>query len=179
MRHIKLYIFFYFTATMLLQATYITLDRVASGYPSQWPVTLLRQATGYYGALLPLLFILWSAHRVPFRLSVAPIAWHSAAFLSFSILHTCWNRGTRLILFPVFDLGRYDYGRMPLRFFMEAPVPPHPLMVSGWAHTRFTGTGNTPTIWRSSWRQLNSRLSPGNCSRIFFFQRFWSARFRV
>lgn len=121
MKRIRLYIFLYFTATMLLQVTYLTLERVARGYASHWPVILVEQATGYYGAALLLPFIFWSARRVPFRLSVAPIAWHAAAFLSFSILHTSWNWGTRLILFSVFNLGHYDYGRMPLRFLMEAP----------------------------------------------------------
>jgi signal transduction histidine kinase len=120
-KRIRLYIFLFFTATMLLQVTYLTLDRVARGYSSDWPVILLEQATGYYGAMLLLPFILWSARRVPFRLSIAPIAWHAAAFVSFSILHTSWNWGARLILFSVFNLGHYLYGRMPLRFFMEAP----------------------------------------------------------
>jgi two-component system, LytTR family, sensor kinase len=40
----------------------------------------------------------------------------------FSVLHTSWNWATRSALFPLFDLGRYDYGRMPLRYAMEFPT---------------------------------------------------------
>jgi LytS/YehU family sensor histidine kinase len=42
--------------------------------------------------------------------------------LSFSVIHTSWNWGTRLLLSPWLGLGHYDYGRMPLRFLMELPA---------------------------------------------------------
>jgi two-component system, LytTR family, sensor kinase len=121
MKRIRLYIFIYFTATMLLDVVYRTLDRLVRGGPSDWLVVLLEQATGYYGTMVLLPFILWSARRFPFRLAATSIAWHAAALVVFSVLHTSWNWGTRLVLFSVFNLGHYDYGRMPLRFFMEFP----------------------------------------------------------
>jgi two-component system LytT family sensor kinase len=121
MKRIRLYIFLFFTATMLLDVVYRSLDRLARGHSSNWPVILLEQATGYYGTAVLLPFILWSARRFPFRFSVAPIAWHTVAVIGFSVLHTSWNWGTRLILFSVLGRGHYDYGLMPLRFFMEFP----------------------------------------------------------
>jgi two-component system, LytTR family, sensor kinase len=122
MKRIRLYIFIYFTASMLLDVVYRTLDRLAKGHPSEWPVVLLEQATGYYGTLVLLPFLLWNAHRVPFRLTAPSIAWHAATLSVFSVLHTSWNWGTRIVLFDLFKLGHYDYGRMPLRFFMEFPT---------------------------------------------------------
>jgi len=37
-------------------------------------------------------------------------------------LHTSWIWGTRILLFHVFALGLYNYGKMPLRYFMELPA---------------------------------------------------------
>jgi len=45
---IRLYIFLYFTASMLLDVAYRTMDRLARGRASDWQVVLLEQATGYY-----------------------------------------------------------------------------------------------------------------------------------
>lgn len=122
MKRIRLYIFVYLTATMLLDVAYRTLDRLARGHPSDWPVILLEQATGFYGmaVLLPLIF--WSARRRPFRVSLRSLAWHTAMLLVVSVLHTSWNWGTRLLLCSVFQMGHYDYGLMPLRYFMEFPA---------------------------------------------------------
>jgi hypothetical protein len=41
MKHIRLYIFLYFTATVLLAVVYVALDRLARGQPSQWQVIAL------------------------------------------------------------------------------------------------------------------------------------------
>ena len=40
----------------------------------------------------------------------------------FSILQTSWNWGTRILIFRIFDLGVYDYGKMSLRYAMEFPA---------------------------------------------------------
>ena len=55
MKHIRLYLFLYFTAAMLLSAGYAVLGRISMGLSGDWEVILLLQATGYYGAavLLP------------------------------------------------------------------------------------------------------------------------------
>lgn len=44
------------------------------------------------------------------------------ALVVFAITHTSLMWATRLILFPLAGLGPYHYGRMPLRYFMEAPM---------------------------------------------------------
>jgi LytS/YehU family sensor histidine kinase len=50
------------------------------------------------------------------------VAVHAAVLPVFSALHTSWNWATRSALFPLLGLGRYDYGRMPLRYAMELPI---------------------------------------------------------
>ncbi|SPE40489.1 putative Histidine kinase internal region [Candidatus Sulfopaludibacter sp. SbA3] len=122
MKRIRLYIFLYFTATMLLSVAYVVLDRLARGQSSDWQVIVLEQATGFYGTAVLLPAIIWSARRHPPRLSLACLGLHLAVLMSFSIVHTLWNWGTRLLLSPVMGMGQYDYGRMPLRFLMELPA---------------------------------------------------------
>jgi signal transduction histidine kinase len=121
MIRIRLYVALYFVATMLLDVAYRTLDRLARGHPSNWSVVLLEQATGYAGAAAMLPFIFWSARRFPFRFSAACIAWHTGAVAVFSIVHTSWNWGSRIVLFDLFKGTTYDYGLMPLRYLMELP----------------------------------------------------------
>ncbi|MBB5060152.1 LytS/YehU family sensor histidine kinase [Granulicella aggregans] len=41
---------------------------------------------------------------------------------AFSVLHTSWNWGTRILVFRIIAVGGYDYGKMPLRYFMEFPA---------------------------------------------------------
>jgi signal transduction histidine kinase len=122
MKRIRLHIFLYFTATMLLSVAYVVLDRLARGQSSDWQKVVLEQATGFYGTAVLLPAIIWNARKHPPRLSPARIGLHLAVLLSFSVIHTLWNWGTRLLLSPLLGLGRYDYGRMPLRFLMELPA---------------------------------------------------------
>jgi two-component system, LytTR family, sensor kinase len=122
MKRIRLHIFLYVTATMLLSVAYVVLDRLARGQSSDWQKVVLEQATGFYGTAVLLPAIVWNARKHPPRLSPARIGLHLAVLLSFSVIHTLWNWGTRLLLSPLLGLGRYDYGRMPLRFLMELPA---------------------------------------------------------
>jgi two-component system, LytTR family, sensor kinase len=120
-KNIRLYIFLYFTSAMGLDVVYRSLDRVTRGFPGQWPEVLIEQATGYYGAmaLLPLLF--WVAGRWRLSWSLARIGIYLAALVCFSIVHTSLLWGSRAVLFPLLGLGPYDYGAMPVRYFMEFP----------------------------------------------------------
>ena len=122
MKRIRLYIFLYLTATMLLTVAYVALDRLARGQSTDWGMIVLEQATGFYGTAVLLPAILWTARRYPFRLSPTRIGLYVAGLLSFSVIHTLWNWGTRLLLSPWLGLGSYDYGRVPLRFLMELPA---------------------------------------------------------
>jgi len=69
---------------------------------------------------------LWGYRRVPLRRSIISWLEHALLLVLFSILHTSWNRGTRILLFRLVGLGAYDYGKMPLRYLMseKAARPP-------------------------------------------------------
>lgn len=121
MKRIRLYIGIFFTAMIFLNVAYRSLDNVSRGYSGRWMVTFIEQATGVYGILVLLPFILWSVRRYPLRLSAPRIAWHVATLLIFSALHTLWNWGTRELIFLLLGRGHYDYGLMKFRFLMEFP----------------------------------------------------------
>jgi signal transduction histidine kinase len=122
MKRIRLYLFLYFTATILLQFAYRTLDRLARDSASDWCRILVEQGTGVYGTAVLLPCMLWAFRRYPLRRSATPWLQHGVLLIVFSILHTSWNWGTRLLLYRIFGFGAYDYGKMPLRYFMEFPA---------------------------------------------------------
>ena len=122
MKRIRLYLFFYFTGTVLLQLAYRSLDRLTRGSASDWQVILVEQATGVYGTAVLLPFMLWAFRRYPLRRSITPWLQHCFLLAGFSILHTSWNWGTRVAIFRMLHFGAYDYGKMPLRYLMEFPA---------------------------------------------------------
>jgi LytS/YehU family sensor histidine kinase len=58
---------------------------------------------------------------LPLALHLKPIAAHLGAMVCYALAHTSLMWGSRLVLFPLLGLGRYDYGTMPTRYFMEFP----------------------------------------------------------
>jgi two-component system LytT family sensor kinase len=113
-----------FAALGLLMFAHFYLDVLARGGSEPAGVKLVEELTASLGAavcLLPAVWLArrgWSAGWPPLRV----VAAHAAMLPVFSVLHTSWNWATRSALFPLFDLGRYDYGRMPLRYAMEFPT---------------------------------------------------------
>jgi hypothetical protein len=113
-----------FAALGLLMFAHFYLDVLARGGSEPAGVKLVEELTASLGAavcLLPAVWLArrgWSAGWPPLRV----VAAHVAMLPVFSVLHTSWNWATRSALFPLFDLGRYDYGRMPLRYAMEFPT---------------------------------------------------------
>jgi signal transduction histidine kinase len=118
------YIFLIFTAVGLLQFWYRYLDFVARGRTVNWLVPFLEQMTGNYVSLV--LFVVGITTVVlRFRPDLDPISrWlpaHALAMPVYSIIHTSLMWGWRIILFPLLGLGVYDYGAMPVRYWMEFP----------------------------------------------------------
>jgi two-component system LytT family sensor kinase len=113
-----------FAALGLLMFAHFYLDVLARGGSEPAGVKLVEELTASLGAAVCLLAAVWLARRgwsagwPPLRV----VAAHAAMLPVFSVLHTSWNWATRSALFPLFDLGRYDYGRMPLRYAMEFPT---------------------------------------------------------
>jgi hypothetical protein len=122
MKHVKLYIFLYFTSGFLLDSVYRSLDRVARGYSPPWLQILVEQGSGYYLAMALLPGVFYVARKFPPAWSFQFVFAHLGAVICYSAVHTSLMWGTRLILFPLFGLGHYDYGAMPARYFMELPA---------------------------------------------------------
>ncbi len=121
MKHIKLYIFVYFTLACWLDVLYRCLDHVARDERPQWAAHFIEQATGYYLAMMLLPWVFAFTRRVPIGWSITSIGGHLLNAAGLSVVHTSLMWGSRSILFPLFGLGAYDYGRMPARYFMEFP----------------------------------------------------------
>ncbi|MFL5518723.1 MAG: sensor histidine kinase [Gemmatimonadales bacterium] len=113
-----------FAALGLLTFAHYYLDVLTRGHSEPAGVKLIEELTGSIGAAVCLLPAVWIARRS--RAAGWPrfrvVAAHAAMLPVFSVLHTSWNWGTRSLLFPLAGLGRYDYGRMPLRYAMELPI---------------------------------------------------------
>ncbi|PYT12709.1 MAG: hypothetical protein DMG59_22580 [Acidobacteria bacterium] len=112
------------TAFGLLEFTYRFLDTVARGRHVSPLIPLIEELTGSYTAFAFVPLVIWTARR--YRLDVAKWArslpMHVAVLVLGAFVHTSLMWGSRVLLFPVFGLGPYDYGAMPTRYFMEFPA---------------------------------------------------------
>jgi two-component system LytT family sensor kinase len=106
-----------------LQVTYLWLDDLVRDERGTLVTRLLEEGTGSFGAfvLSGMVFLAWRAAR-----RRSGTVWRRApAFLllglALSVLNTSWMWTSRTVLAPLLGLGAYDYGRMPLRYLMEAP----------------------------------------------------------
>ncbi len=115
-------IFGYFTAVGLLFFGYRYLERVATGdNVSPLDPLISELFTGAWMAALLFPLIARFARRFPIDRSNwmrrAPL--HLCALVAFSVTHTSLLWAGRSVLFPLFGLGRYDYGIMKARYPME------------------------------------------------------------
>jgi signal transduction histidine kinase len=113
-----------FTLVGLLEFSYHYLDVLVRSDSEPLAIKFIEEMTGAYGAAVLLPLVIWVVRRS----RVAGIAgWrlllvHVAILPLYSVTHTTWNAVTRDVLFPLFGLGEYDYGRMALRYAMEFPM---------------------------------------------------------
>jgi len=106
-----------------LSAIYKHLDVVLSGGTRPFAYPLLEEMTGALGAVLLAPLVIGASRRWPL---LGPRGWrwlpaHLAGMLAFAVLSTTWMWASRSLLAPLLGLGHYDYGAMPLRYFMELP----------------------------------------------------------
>lgn len=107
---------------MLLTA-YRYLEVVSDGGLEPFISIFIKEMSGAIGTMVLLWPMIWIHRRA--RNSNRLSEWlglHGAGLLSYSVVHTSWNWGARSLLYPLFGLGTYNYGRMPTRYFMEAPL---------------------------------------------------------
>lgn len=110
-----------FTVITLLIFCYRYLDDLARGHSGTVTARLIEEVTGGYSAALLFLLVLKFTRR--FRINsdnwVLRLPIHLLGVIGFSLLHTTMMAVSRQIIFPLAGLGEYDYGIMPIRYFME------------------------------------------------------------
>jgi two-component system, LytTR family, sensor kinase len=112
------------TGVMVLNFLYRWLDDVVRARTGTFVPRLVEEGTGAYSffVLSGILFLAWRAAplRGPRPWRLVPVYLLLALALSAASTSLLW--ASRSLLFPLLGLGSYDYGRMPLRYLMEAPA---------------------------------------------------------
>jgi sensor histidine kinase YesM len=109
----------------LLLSLYRYLGDVASGGHAIARAPFINEFTGVFGAAVLVALILRPLTR---RLPLQAHTWlrrvpvYLGVLVAFSILHTTLNWASRSILYPLFGLGRFDYGEMQVIYLMEFPI---------------------------------------------------------
>ena len=111
-------------AVGLLMFTYHHLAVLAEGESRPFLKSLINELTAAFGSGLLFWPLRLLTARFPLdrRRALRHAPMYGAALLVFSAVHTSLNWGLRSALYPLAGLGAYNYGRMPLRYFMEFPV---------------------------------------------------------
>lgn len=115
-------IFGFFTAVGLLLFGYRYLEHVASRETVSPLEPFINEVlTGAWTAALLFPMVARFARRYPAGRGnfARRVPLHVCALLAFSAVHTSLMWGARLLLYPLFGLGRYDYGIMTARYPME------------------------------------------------------------
>ena len=119
-----LILFAFANALGFLEFWYHYLDVLSrEGHESPW-IRFIEEFTGAYSALAVVPVVIWMTRRFPLgrRTWLQNLLVHLPVLIALATLATSLMWGSRLLLFPLFGLGHYDYGRMPTRYFMEFPV---------------------------------------------------------
>lgn len=108
----------------LLQFFYHHLGVLVDHGTQPFLVPLICEMTGALAGGVLFVFVLWFARRFPLDRSTWPrfLPLYLVALSVFAAANTTIMWGLRELLFPLAGLGDYDYGIMPLRYFMELPM---------------------------------------------------------
>jgi hypothetical protein len=119
-RRTWLLLFLLFTSIGWLNTLHFYLDDVSRGHSGTLGVRSIEEFTGAYGAFLLLPGIIWLVRRFPLTKGIElSIFIHIFGALTYSFLHTSFEWGSRELIFRLLGLGNYDYGSIPVRYFME------------------------------------------------------------
>jgi two-component sensor histidine kinase len=110
-------------AAGLLQFWYHYLEILAGRDTQPALKPFINEMSGSLAAGLLFFAVLWLVRRNPLRRAGWPrqMPVYLGGLLLFSAADTTVMWGLRSLLYPLAGLGRYDYGVMPLRYFMELP----------------------------------------------------------
>jgi LytS/YehU family sensor histidine kinase len=116
----------YGIAIGLLEFVYKYLDYVTRGSHPLWTISFIEETTAGLAAVVAVPIAIWMARHYRLdtsdpRILLRNVPLHLVALGIGSFLHTSLNWGSRAVIFPLAGLGAYDYGAMPVRYFMELP----------------------------------------------------------
>lgn len=120
---ISLFLIFLGVGTLLFLLNFVRFvgDKLAHGEPARYKFYFIMEVTGAYTILLLIPFALWAMRKFPIRrdnlLSHIPL--HILASMVFGASHTLLMLGSRKLIYWIFDMGTYEYGRLVYRFPME------------------------------------------------------------
>ena len=108
----------------LLLFAYRHLEVLASRGTESPLKPLLSEITGAFAAGLMFFPVRWLVRRLPLTRSAWPrrLPAYLLMMLVLAPAVTTLIWGLRIVVFPLAGLGPYDYGVMPLRYFMELPI---------------------------------------------------------
>jgi two-component system LytT family sensor kinase len=114
--------FVLFTLAGLLRFFYFYLDDITRGVPGTLVRRALEESTGAYSALLLFPLIVAAERRHPLSAGRWRRNWpvHAVAYAAYTVAHTTLMALSRSVIYPLVAHGPYDYGRMPVRYFMES-----------------------------------------------------------
>lgn len=114
-------LFFIYTALFVLEFGYRYLDDLSRQRPGTFAVRFLEEFTGVYTVFLLLPLVLRVADFYLFKVKgwLRQVAFHLAAAVGFSFLHTSLMALSRWLIAPLVGLGHYNYGVMIFRYPME------------------------------------------------------------
>lgn len=104
--------------TLLLSYRYLGVLAAGQKVPF-WPVAVQEYVGALGGGLMFFPFRRFVRAYEP-RLRRLPL--YVLVVLALSVCHTTWNWLMRTAIYGLLGWGSYDYGRMPLRYFMELPI---------------------------------------------------------
>jgi two-component system, LytTR family, sensor kinase len=111
-----------FTLAGLLRFLRFYLDDITRGVPGTLVRRALEESTGAYAALLLFPLIVAVERRYPLSAGRWRKNWpmHAVAYVIYTAGHTTLLALSRTLIYPLAGHGPYDYGRMPVRYFMES-----------------------------------------------------------
>ena len=111
-----------FAVAAVFRFSYFYLDDLANGMSGTLVRRLLEEGTGNFASLLFFPVAIIAERYYPIDDGRWRRTWpmHVAGFVAYSVAHTSFMAVSRAWLFPALGYGAYDYGRMSVRYFMEA-----------------------------------------------------------
>lgn len=116
-----LILFLVATLIALLNFVRFVTNELAEGEPGKLQFYFIMETTGAYTVLLLSPLLLRFFRKFPLGRANWPtrVPVYLFASMLFGVSHTSLMYFTRNLIYGMFDLGVYDYGRLPYRYFME------------------------------------------------------------